>query len=56
MKQSVQELLDLLETVGPRVHVVLTKLTGRVDAAEDLLQKLFLKLSRSGGFKTAPNR
>lgn len=56
MKQSVQELLDLLETVGPRVHVLLTKLTGRVDAAEDLLQELFLKLSRSGGFKNAPNR
>ncbi|MEQ1825886.1 MAG: sigma-70 family RNA polymerase sigma factor [Pirellula sp.] len=50
-----QELLDLLETDGPRVHVLLTKLTGRVDAAEDLLQELFLKLSRSSGFKTAPN-
>ncbi len=56
MKHSVQELLDLLETVGPRVHVLLTKLTGRVDAAEDLLQELFLKLSRSSGFKTAPNQ
>lgn len=56
MNNSVQELLDLLETVGPRVHVLLTKLTGRVDAAEDLLQELFLKLSRSGGFKTAPNQ
>ena len=56
MKHSVQELLDLLETVGPRVHVLLTKLTGRVDAAEDLLQELFLKLSRSNGFKTASNQ
>jgi len=56
VKQSVQELLDLLETVGPRVHVLLTNLTGRVDAAEDLLQELFLKLSRSNGFKTAPNQ
>jgi RNA polymerase sigma factor (sigma-70 family) len=56
VKHSVQELLDLLETVGPRVHVLLTKLTGRVDAAEDLLQELFLKLSRSSGFKTAPNQ
>lgn len=56
MKHSVQKLLDLLETIGPRIHVLLTKLTGRVDAAEDLLQELFLKLSRSSGFKTAPNQ
>ena len=50
MDQSAIRLLEMLESVGPRVHALFTKLTSRVDAAEDLLQELFIKLLRSDGF------
>ncbi len=56
MNESAKRLLELLETVGPRVHILLTKITGRVDAADDLLQELFVKLLRSDGFAKAPNQ
>lgn len=38
------ELLDLLETSGANLHVLLTRLTLREDVAEELMQDLFLKL------------
>ena len=53
---SAIRLLELLDSVGPRVYALFTKLTGRVDAAEDLLQELFVKLLRSDGFTRAPNQ
>ena len=56
MDQSAIRLLEMLESVGPRVHALFTKLTSRVDAAEDLLQELFIKLLRSDGFAKAPNQ
>jgi RNA polymerase sigma factor (sigma-70 family) len=44
-----ERLLALLETSGPRLLGLLTRLTLRPDVAEDLLQELFLKLDRSRG-------
>ena len=46
-------LLHLLETEGQRLHRLLTRLTVRADAADDLLQELFLKLRSSTGFRDA---
>jgi RNA polymerase sigma-70 factor (ECF subfamily) len=39
-----QELLELLDTCGARLHALLTRLTLREDVAEELLQDLFIKL------------
>jgi RNA polymerase sigma factor (sigma-70 family) len=44
-----QRLLTLLETSGARLLGLLTRLTLRPNAAEDLLQELFIKLDRSRG-------
>jgi RNA polymerase sigma-70 factor (ECF subfamily) len=42
---SIQEqLLDVLDRSGAKLHALLTRLTLRQDAAEDLLQELFVKL------------
>jgi len=46
-------LLDLLETAGTRLHVLLVRLTLREDVAEDLMQELFLRLSQANGFRQA---
>jgi len=48
-----QRLLHLLETEGSRLHRLLTRLTLRADAAEDLLQELFLRLRNSSEFRVA---
>jgi RNA polymerase sigma-70 factor (ECF subfamily) len=48
-----QRLLILLKSEGPRLHRLLTRLTLRADAADDLLQELFLKLRASSGFRAA---
>ena len=45
-----QLLLKLLKVEGRRLHTMLTRLTLREDAAEDLLQELFLKLQAAEGF------
>jgi RNA polymerase sigma-70 factor (ECF subfamily) len=46
-------LLDILERHGAELHALLTRLTLRADAAEDLLQDLFLRLRSSAGFARA---
>jgi RNA polymerase sigma factor (sigma-70 family) len=46
-------LLSLLISDGPRLHRLLARLTLRADAADDLLQDLFLKLRSSAGFRDA---
>ena len=46
-------LLHLLETDGRRLHRLLTRLTLRADAADDLLQELFLRVRSSSGFRNA---
>ena len=50
------ELLKLLDAEGPRLFRLLARLTLRDDAADDLLQELFLKLHRSPGFASAQSR
>jgi RNA polymerase sigma-70 factor (ECF subfamily) len=48
-------LLKLLETHGPELHALFTRLTLRAGVAEDLLQDLFLKLQKSDGLARAAN-
>ncbi len=49
------DLLALLSTSGPQLHALLTRLTLRPDLAEELMQELFLKLSKSPAFHRAEN-
>lgn len=53
MAEERNRLLNLLETTGTRLHVLLVRLTLREDVAEDLMQELFLKLSQANGFGQA---
>jgi RNA polymerase sigma factor (sigma-70 family) len=43
------ELLELLDKSGAELFTLLTRLTLREDIAEELMQELFIKLSRSRG-------
>lgn len=56
MSDDRQVLLSLLESAGPRLHALLTRLTLREDVAEELLQDLFLGLSERNGFSEADNK
>ena len=56
LQERQKRLLELLEESGLSIHVLLMRLTLREDVAEDLMQELFLKLSRSGGLDRARNR
>jgi RNA polymerase sigma-70 factor (ECF subfamily) len=49
------DLARLLADQGPVLHALLWRLTLRHDAADDLLQELFLKLYDSGGFHGSSN-
>jgi RNA polymerase sigma factor (sigma-70 family) len=49
-------LTELLETHGRRLYVVLVRLTLCREVADELVQELFLRLSRSPGFETARDR
>ncbi len=53
MDDGPQRARELLESSGVRLHTLLARITLRADVADDLLQELFLKLSRSPGFVTA---
>lgn len=55
MTERVTRLLELLDTDGRRLHVLLTRLTLCETTAEDLLQELFLRLSKSNSFDSARN-
>jgi len=55
LDEETGKLVRLLDEHGPRLHALLVKLTLRKDAAEDLLQDLFLRLSKSKGFHRAPS-
>jgi RNA polymerase sigma factor (sigma-70 family) len=46
MNDDAQRALSLLADHGPRLHALLVRITLREDAAEDLMQELFLRLSR----------
>lgn len=56
MDPTVAKLIDLLDTCGQRLHALLAKLTKDRDAADDLLQELFLRMMKSNGLNKAPNR
>ena len=56
LQERQKRLLELLEESGPSLHVLLARLTLRQDAAENLMQELFLKLSQSSGLDRARNR
>ena len=45
MGERQQELLELLDKSGARLHALLTRLTLREDAAEELMQDLFIRLN-----------
>lgn len=51
MRDRRKELLELLDRSGASLFTLLTRLTLREDAAEELMQELFLKLSNSRGFE-----
>ena len=55
MDEKTQTLLDILDKDSRQLHLLLARLTLREDVAEDLMQELFLKLHRSGGFLKARN-
>ena len=46
MDDSTEKVLALLADHGERLHLLLVRLTFREDVAEDLMQELFLKLTR----------
>ena len=56
LKDQTSTLLDLLDTAGGSLYALLTRLTLSQDVAEDLMQELFIKLSRSRGFARAGNQ
>jgi RNA polymerase sigma-70 factor (ECF subfamily) len=53
---ALDDLLRILEANGPSFYALFARLALRADAADELLQELFLKLHRSEGFQTAKNR
>lgn len=56
MSDRHKELLELLDKSGTGLFTLLTRLTLRHDAAEELMQELFLKLSNSRGFEKSASR
>jgi RNA polymerase sigma-70 factor (ECF subfamily) len=46
LNEAANDVLALLAEEGPRLHALLTRITLRQDVAEDLMQDLFLRLSR----------
>lgn len=49
MSSRQEELLEFLDRSGAELYTLLTRLTLRQDIAEELMQELFIKLSRSRG-------
>jgi RNA polymerase sigma-70 factor (ECF subfamily) len=53
MGTRIEKTLEVLQSDGPRLHALLTRLTLREHVAEDLMQELFLQLTSSKGFENA---
>ncbi len=53
LDETTSRLLALLDEHGVRLHALLTRITLREEAADDLLQELFLKLRQAEGFAAA---
>ena len=47
--------MDLLDSCGSRLHALFAKLTANRDAADELLQDLFVRLLRTTGIVDAPH-
>lgn len=56
MRNGQKEILELLDRSGAELYTLLTRLTLREDAAEELMQELFIKLSNSRALAGAANR
>ena len=56
MSDPTVSVLKLLEQSGSQLHALLLRLTLRNDAAEDLMQELFIRLVESRGFSAAGNQ
>ncbi|MFC1781757.1 RNA polymerase sigma factor [Planctomycetota bacterium] len=56
MRERHKELLDLLDSSGAWLYTLLTRLILREDAAEELMQELFIKLTNSRGFVKSENK
>jgi len=50
LKNRQKELLELLDRSGASLFALLTRLTLREDVAEELMQELFIKLTKTGRF------
>ncbi len=46
LSKTTNQVLSLLDEQGPRLYALLVRITLREDVAEDLMQELFLRLSR----------
>ena len=55
MDDTIQSCVALLDAYGGRLHGLLKKLTAHRDAADDLLQELFLRQLKSKAVFDAPN-
>ncbi len=55
MNDHTQSVLSLLSEHGPRLHAMMFRITLRDDATEDLMQDLFIRLSRSKALERASN-
>ncbi len=55
MDQAAQKLVALLDACGGRLHALLAKLTANRDAADELLQDLFLRILRTTRVAETPN-
>ena len=53
MNDRIHRLLEVLDVNGKRIHTLLTRLTQCENTAEDLIQELFIRLSKSESFDRA---
>ena len=53
MNESANKVLSLLSEQGPRLYSLLVRITLREEVAEDLMQELFIRLSRRGALSRA---
>ncbi|MHC4742532.1 MAG: RNA polymerase sigma factor [Planctomycetota bacterium] len=55
MRNRRNEVLELLDRSGPALHALLRRLTLRRDAAEELMQELFIKLDNASNRRRIEN-
>lgn len=55
MENRQKELLELLDRSGASLHALLTKLTLREDIAEELMQELFIRLTKTSKLNRVKN-